>query len=66
MTFKYFYLIVRTTGGNSNGDPCVFPFKLNNIIYNQCAFTNLAGSLNKTCCTVSDCDQNLKWGLCPG
>ena len=54
-------LKVNTYGGNSNGAPCVFPFKYQNKIYYQC--TNVDRD-NIWCSTTYDFDIDGKFGYC--
>ncbi|KAM6943570.1 lymphocyte antigen 75 [Xenentodon cancila] len=57
------YRVVHTTGGNSAGLPCEFPFNYNNSWYHGCLpdaeFPGLSW-----CATSSDYDQDQKRGLC--
>ncbi|XP_051549645.1 uncharacterized protein LOC127438245 isoform X9 [Myxocyprinus asiaticus] len=53
-----------TTGGNSNGAPCKFPFKYNNKDYYYCTTDN-EESKKLWCATVSNYAQDAKWGYCP-
>ncbi|KAK6466647.1 hypothetical protein HHUSO_G35914 [Huso huso] len=53
-----------TTGGNSNGAPCKFPFIYNGKEYYHCT-TDHAESRRLWCATVSNYDQDPKWGYCP-
>ncbi|XP_066560184.1 epididymal sperm-binding protein 1 isoform X1 [Amia ocellicauda] len=53
-----------TTGGNSNGAPCQFPFKYKNKDYYNCT-TDSEKSKRLWCATTSDYAQDPKWGYCP-
>ncbi|MGH0133393.1 UNVERIFIED_CONTAM: hypothetical protein FKN15_035936 [Acipenser sinensis] len=59
-----FCLRPPTTGGNSNGAPCKFPFKYNNKDYYYCTTDN-EESGRLWCATVSNYAQDPKWGYCP-
>ncbi|XP_013401662.1 uncharacterized protein LOC106167415 [Lingula anatina] len=53
-----------TTGGNGNGAPCVFPFKFQDDMINQCIFSG-PPQPGAWCSTTADFDKDQKWGLCP-
>ena len=58
---------IKTSGGNSGGKNCVFPFKFNGYDHFQCTYENHTDYDDKKwCCTTSDCDAKLDWGSCPG
>ncbi|KAG8446572.1 hypothetical protein GDO86_014140 [Hymenochirus boettgeri] len=64
---KYGFCPNRDTavvGGNSQGDPCVFPFTFLGKRYNSCTGE---GREDKKlwCATTSSYDQDKKWGFCP-
>ncbi len=68
---KVWYQCVKTpiitTGGNSNGASCVFPFTYKNVLRHQCTYEQHPDYVNKKwCCTNSNCDNDFKWGICPG
>lgn len=63
-TEKFLYAETPTTGGNSNGAPCKFPFIYNGKEYYHCT-TDHAESRRLWCATVSNYDQDPKWGYCP-
>ncbi|XP_070600411.1 matrix metalloproteinase-9-like [Erythrolamprus reginae] len=52
-------------GGNSQGEPCAFPFKLRGKSYSSCT---REGRTDRRlwCATTSDFDTDQKWGFCPG
>jgi len=52
---------VMTTGGNSNGAKCVFPFKFQGQNVSSCLETPGFGTW---CGTTSDYDKDKFWGLC--
>ncbi|XP_026076751.1 lymphocyte antigen 75-like isoform X1 [Carassius auratus] len=57
------YRRMHTSGGNSNGAPCEFPFYHNGTWHHNC----LPGTEDKTldwCSTTANYDQENKWGNC--
>jgi hypothetical protein len=57
---------ITTTGGNSNGASCYFPFVYKNTQYHECTYDQNPDSVNKRwCCTTPNCDTDFKWGVCP-
>ncbi|XP_070600410.1 matrix metalloproteinase-9-like [Erythrolamprus reginae] len=53
------------TGGNSQGEPCAFPFNLGGRSYSSCT-TEGRDDGRFWCATTSDFDTDQKWGFCPG
>uniref|UniRef100_A0A8C4QLD3 Mannose receptor, C type 1b n=1 Tax=Eptatretus burgeri TaxID=7764 RepID=A0A8C4QLD3_EPTBU len=62
--FLGFFPEVFTIGGNSRGEPCVFPFAYGGNIYDQCTF---AGRNDRQlwCATTDDYNQDNLFGFCP-
>ena len=57
---------VLTTGGNSNGKACRFPFKYKNVEHYQCTYEDTHNFNNKKWCrTNEDSALSLEWGNCP-
>ena len=53
-----------TTGGNSNGANCIFPFVYRNVSQYECITTENNGTL--WCGTTGNYDTNRLWGNCAG
>ncbi|XP_047128245.1 MAM and LDL-receptor class A domain-containing protein 1 isoform X1 [Hydra vulgaris] len=56
-------ITVKTTGGNANGAPCVFPYKFKNKMYTKCITQNTFPP-KPWCATVPDYDKSNTWGYC--
>ena len=55
-------VVVETTGGNADGDPCVFPFIFQGNTFYGC-ITQKARYL-PWCGTTANYDADRKWGNC--
>ncbi|XP_023932371.1 uncharacterized protein LOC106151767 isoform X2 [Lingula anatina] len=55
--------VAKTTGGNSNGAPCVLPFNFKGTVYTIC--TSRAHD-KPWCATTSNYETDRKWGVCVG
>ncbi|XP_076880757.1 LOW QUALITY PROTEIN: lymphocyte antigen 75 [Brachyhypopomus gauderio] len=58
------YQAMHTTGGNSNGAPCRFPFLYNGTWHHNCVATANATRPVEWCSTTDNYDQDQMWGDC--
>ncbi|NXY83720.1 MMP9 protein, partial [Alcedo cyanopectus] len=56
--------VLYTTGGNSDGSPCVFPFIFDGTSYDACT-TDGRSDGYRWCATTASFDQDKKYGFCP-
>ncbi|XP_068006496.1 matrix metalloproteinase-9 [Melanerpes formicivorus] len=56
--------LLYTTGGNSDGSPCVFPFVFDGTSYDACT-TDGRSDGYRWCATTANFDQDKKYGFCP-
>ena len=74
LIYLFLYCVVSangpaTTGGNSDGALCVFPFTGYETQYSECTAEHSDGGSNPGylwCSTTDNYDNDGKWGLCPG
>ncbi|TSS35876.1 Lymphocyte antigen 75 [Bagarius yarrelli] len=57
------YRTIHTSGGNSNGAPCTFPFLYNNTWHHSCLRPDESHT-HAWCSTTENYDKDLKWGNC--
>ncbi|XP_077307893.1 72 kDa type IV collagenase-like isoform X4 [Lithobates pipiens] len=55
--------LISAVGGNSDGQPCVFPFKYNDKWYSDCTNDGIS-STRFWCATTADFNKDQKWGYC--
>lgn len=62
--FTYFFAETFTIGGNALGSPCQFPFKYGDKWYAECTLDGRSDG-QIWCATVTDYNNDKKWGFCP-
>lgn len=55
---------MSTVGGNSDGAPCVFPFKFLGNTYDSCTISGRSDG-KMWCAVTKSFDDDRKWGFCP-
>lgn len=63
MIFKIKIFVVKTFGGNSGGDKCIFPFNYQRTTHYTCTTSGRNDGL-RWCATTSNYDTDGKYGFC--